>query len=169
MYRRVADYLALLPEFKRLCRMDTPQERFWPEKDVGFISLQHLFDPKDRTSKLMRIDLGIDGVFNAVNATKAKKKGDKNREYRKYKFKITDYHAVDEPYIKYPSCSVCNCAIYFYNSSRNALMKGAQRFTRQECCNNVYVRSEVANDKGKWIFMKNPKLGGPNGERIEHP
>ena len=169
MHRRVDDYIALLPEFERICRMDIPQERFWPEKDAGFISLQHLFDSKDRTAKLLRIDLGVDEVFNTVNATKIKKKGDKNKEYRKYKFKIVDYHVVDAPFIKYPSCSVCNHIIHFYKSSCNVLLKGGQRFIKQGCCNNVYVRSEVADDEGKWHFMKNPILEGPNGEFIKHP
>lgn len=168
-YRKVFDYLVVMPEFKRICRMDVPNERFWPEKGVEFIALQELFDPKDRMSKLLRIDLGVDEVFNSINTTKLKRRGEKNKLYRKYKFKVEDDHIVDKVRVEYASCSICNRMLVFHDMYWNILTKGARQFIKQICCNNMYVRSRVSDKNGRWIFMKNPILEGPNGERIKCP
>ena len=169
VFSKAGRYLKMISGFKRLCHMDVPQDRFWPETDVGFVSLQDLFNPEDRVAKLMRVDMGIDAAFESINAGIKKQKGEKNKEYRKLKFKVTDYHEVDRPYGKYPSCSVCNCILYFHDSQWDNLKKGAQAFIKRECCNNIYVRSKCPDINDKWIFMKNPTLEGPNGEFIKCP
>lgn len=168
-FSKAGSYLKIIPGFKRLCHMDIPRDRFWPENDAGFTSLRELFESDNRLSKLVRIDMGIDEAFESINAKNKKMRGEKRKEYRKLKFKVVDYHAVDKPYDKYPSCSVCNSILYFYGSSWNVLRKGDQEFIRQECCNNIYVKSRYLDKNGKWIFMKNPILEGSNGERIKHP